>query len=483
VPPSVPAPQRAQRRESAAGAPGGRPADARESAAANDDLFQSTTMTTRSCHAWRAGLLAAALAVLPATLTAQPASAPTPAVRPVFTPTRASGMYAVGETVAWTATLPAGTTPEPGGYLYKIRKNNLEVLETGTLDFSKGPATIDIVVREPMMVYVEVTVPGFEAGAVAKLGAAVAPSKLTPSVPRPADFDAFWDGKLKALAQVPIESTLTPIESGNPDVELFTVALRSLGSTARAYLAKPKKPGPYPGLVILQWAGVYKLTPKASVDRAAEGWLTLNVSSHDMPLDQDSDPAVARRYGDVGALDRESSYFLKMYLRDVRGVDYVASRPDWDGRTLVLMGTSMGGQQSLVTAGLHPKVTAVLVNEPAGADSNGDRHGRKAGYPNWDAEFTAIMDTARYFDVVNFASRITAPAIVSVGFIDTITPPVGILIAFNQLKGPKELIPMIESDHNNRTPEKQGNWEKRWREVLATLVTGGRLTPVETALP
>jgi cephalosporin-C deacetylase len=440
-------------------------------------------MTTRTCHSWRASLLAAMLAVLPAHLAAQPAAAPTPAVKPVFTPKHPTGMYAVGDTVAWTATLPDGKAPEPGGYLYKIRKNNLEVLETGTLDFSKGPSTIDVVVREPMMVYVEVTVPGFEAGSVAKLGAAVAPSKLAPSVPRPADFDAFWNGKLKALAGVPIDPVVTQVESPNPDVELFAVALRSLGSTARGYLAKPKRPGPYPALVILQWAGVYKLTPKASIDRAAEGWLTLNLSSHDMPLDADSDPSVARRYCDAGALDRETSYFLKMYLRDVRGVDYVASRPDWDGRTLALMGTSMGGQQSLVTAGLHPKVTAVLVNEPAGADANGDRHGRKAGYPNWDAEVPRIMETARYFDVVNFAPRITAPAIVTVGFIDTITPPVGILIAFNQIAGPKELIPMIESDHNNRTPEKQGDWERRWREVLGALVKGGSLSPAATAMP
>ena len=299
-------------------------------------------------------------------------------------------------------------------------------------------------------------------------------------MPRPADFDQFWDAKLKALAAVPIDPVVTPVESPDPSVELFSVALRSVGSTARAWLAKPKRPGPYPALVLLQWAGVYKLTPKSAVDRAAEGWLVLNVSSHDLPLDQEQDPLVPRRYGDVGALSRETSYFLNMYLRDVRGVDYVASRPDWDGRTLVLMGTSMGGQQSLVTAALHPKVTAVLVNEPAGADASGDRHGRKAGYPNWDAEFPQIMQTARYFDVVNFAPRITAPAVVTLGFIDTITPPVGIWTAFNQMKGPKELIPMIESDHNNRTPEKQGDWEARWRAVLQTLVSGGTFVPTQS---
>jgi cephalosporin-C deacetylase len=425
-------------------------------------------MTTRSCHWFRASLAAAvAVTCLTAPLHAQPAPAQAPMptaaalVKPTFTPRNSTGIYALGDTVAWTAALPAGATPAPGGYLYKVRKNNLEILETGVLDFRTGAATIDVVVREPMMVYVEVTVPGYEAGAVAKLGAAVAPSKLTPAVPRPADFDAFWDAKLKALAAVPIDPVLTPAESPDPSVEVFSVALRSLGSTARGWLAKPKKPGPYPALVILQWAGVYKLTPKSAVDRAAEGWLVLNVSSHDMPLDQDQDPLVPRRYGDAGALDRETSYFLNMYLRDVRGVDYVASRNDWDGKTLVLMGTSMGGQQSLVTAGLHPKVTAVLVNEPAGADANGDLHGRKAGYPNWDAEFPPIMQTARYFDVVNFAPRITAAALVTLGFIDTIVPPVGVWTAFNQITGPKELIPMIESDHNNRTPEKQGDWEAR----------------------
>jgi len=40
-----------------------------------------------------------------------------------------------------------------------------------------------------------------------------------------------------------------------------------------------------------------------------------------------------------------------MYLRDSRAIDYIASRPDWDGKTIVVMGTSMGGHQSLVAAG------------------------------------------------------------------------------------------------------------------------------------
>ena len=94
------------------------------------------------------------------------------------------------------------------------------------------------------MVYVEVTVPGYEAGAVAKLGAAVAPSKLTPAVPRPADFDQFWDARLKALAEVPIEPMLTPVESPDPSVELFSVvaAQRGLDRTRLAGEAEAARP-------------------------------------------------------------------------------------------------------------------------------------------------------------------------------------------------------------------------------------------------
>ena len=89
-----------------------------------------------------------------------------------------------------------------------------------------------------------------------------------------------------------------------------------------------------------------------------------------------------RTYQAIGNTDRETSYFLNMYLRDSRVLDYLLTRPDWDGKTIVLTGGSMGGQQSLALAGLRPeKISAVLVCVPAGADSNGDLHGRKAGYP------------------------------------------------------------------------------------------------------
>ena len=387
-----------------------------------------------------------------------------------FTPFHPSGIYQEGEVAGWIVKAASAEAPA-ANCAYTIKKNNSEVLRASALDLSKGSASIEIKLDEPGMVYVEVT----GAGAPIHLGAAVAPWKLKPAAPRPADFDSFWDSKLQALAKVPIDAELTPVACDNPGVELYTVKLASLGSHVQGYLAKPAKEGKFPALVLFQYAGVYALKPQSVIDRAAEGWLALDVDSHDLPPNQAT--GVSNRYNAIGNTDREESYFLNMYLRDTRAIDYIASRADWDGKSLVAMGTSMGGQQSLATAGLNPKITAVLVCEPSGADSNGDLHGRKAGYPNWPSDNPKAMETALYFDTVNFAPRIKAPVLAALGFIDTTAPPAGIWTAMNQIPGAKEVIGMIDAAHNNITPDKLGAWDKRSAEALAQILEHGEFVP------
>jgi cephalosporin-C deacetylase-like acetyl esterase/lysophospholipase L1-like esterase len=402
------------------------------------------------------------------------------------TPYKASGIYAIGEKVGWTVSLPQGTS---GDYTYTVKKNNQDVIKTGSLSFStEGRATIEVTLDEPAMVFAKISPHADSpspAGADLALGAAVAPEKLQPSVPRPADFDSFWDSKIKLLRAMPENAVLTSSDSGKPDIEYATIRMDHLGGThVYGQLAKPKQPGKLPALVILQWASPpYPLQKQWVTDRAAEGWLALNIEPHDVLPDQPPSyysalPQELKNYQSIGRDDRDKNYFLQMYLADYRAVEYIASRPDWDGKTLVVMGTSMGGQQSLCVAGLNPKITHVIVNEPAGCDSNGPLHGRAAGYPNWPSDNPQIMQTALYFDAVNFAPHIKASSLVAMGFVDTIAPPVGIWIAFNQIKGPKEAAPMPDSPHNNlATPAQQRPYTSRSAEWLNTLVRGGQIYP------
>jgi cephalosporin-C deacetylase len=431
----------------------------------------------------------------------------------VFAPYHSSGIYNVGETVGWTVT-PGPATPS---YVYKwtIRRNNAVVLKEGKLDLSSGKDKIEIVGDQSEMIYVAIvpyanlapatpspdvpvatggdtpqgapaaldSAPAFTGGNTGRnnglyaVGAAVAPTKLGLSTPRPADFDAFWNDKLSQQAKIPLNPVLTPVQTDVPGVDMSMFTLDALGSQAHGYLAKPAKGGKFPALIQLQYAGVYALNARGDAQHAAEGWLVINVDSHDKsPADPSGD--IPRGYQAVGNTDREKSYFLDMYLRDSRALDYLLTRSDWDGKTIVLTGGSMGGQQSLVLAGLRPeKISAVLVCVPAGADTNGDLHGRKAGYPNWPSDNADVMRTALYFDTANFTSHIRAPVMAGMGFIDTTAPPAGIWTALNQIPGPKEPLPMIESEHDNLTPQKGSACPARTREILGDMVKGGSFAP------
>ena len=399
-----------------------------------------------------------------------------------FIPFHANGIYQPGEKLGWTVTRSNGAAG-PTRFAYDITKNELEVLRSETLDLSSGTATIEAVLDEPCMVFVELRPEGASPAPggpqrrpYASLGAAVAPIRLQPSVPRPVDFDEFWASKLKAMRAIPLDPVLTPMTSDVPGVEVSAVKVTALNTHMQGYVVKQQRDGKFPALVTYQGAGVRALRPDSAAARAAEGWLVVDVDSHDKTPDAPTGPP--SNYHTIGNSDREQSYFLNMYLRDTRAIDYVASRPDWDGKTIVILGTSMGGQQGIVTAALNPdRITALLVNEPSGGDTNGELHGRSAAYPNWPASDPKAMQAALYFDTVNFASLVKAPTLISMGFIDTVVPPAGVWIAVNQISAPKEVVPMVEANHVHITPNQVGAFAQRSTEVLGLLLRGVEFKP------
>ncbi len=85
------------------------------------------------------------------------------------------------------------------------------------------------------------------------LGAAVAPTDIQPSSPRPGDFDEYWSAKIAQLKGVPENAVLTGVESETVGVDLATIRMDHLnGAHVWGYIAKPNRPGTFPALRILQ---------------------------------------------------------------------------------------------------------------------------------------------------------------------------------------------------------------------------------------
>jgi cephalosporin-C deacetylase-like acetyl esterase len=59
----------------------------------------------------------------------------------------------------------------------------------------------------------------------------------------------------------------------------------------------------------------------------------------------------------------------------------------------------------------------------------------------------AEMETAAYFDVVNFARKVAVPGYYSWGFNDNVCPPTSMYAAYNVIDAPKQLLLALETAH------------------------------------
>ncbi|MFZ5495665.1 MAG: acetylxylan esterase [Verrucomicrobiota bacterium] len=317
--------------------------------------------------------------------------------------------------------------------------------------------------------------------------AAVAPETIRPFQTEPADFDAFWQKGKDDLAKIPLEARLTLLPEACTDkVNVYHVSFRTLNQAwnpqpPRIYgiLCEPRTPGKYPAVLKVPGAGVRPYA--GDPDLAARGAIVLEIGIHGIPVNLPQNVYDAL-YG--GALhsywlnqldNREAYYYHRVYLGCVRANDFLTAREMWDGRNLVVLGASQGGQLSIVTAALDPRVTALSATHPAMCDVAAELHGRAGGWPhpfkpNDDGSPSlhatpAKIATAAYYDTVNFARRLKVPGFYIWGYNDETCPPTSTFAAYNVITAPKTLA--VEPEQAHTYPPEQ--WEAINRWVLSTL--------------
>lgn len=384
-----------------------------------------------------------------------------PALTLKVVPERESGIYDVGEEAVFIVTVSRGDDRVTDGSVNFVVDDFLAAgkaagLPQGNVKLGDGPAKVVAKGRRPEFLRCQVTYTPAEGKAVrASAGVGFSPEEIGLSLPVPDDFDEFWAEQKRQLADVPLGPKLTSVENKTNGVESFNVQVQCLGGApVSGYFSKPidAKPKSLPIVLWVHGAGVRSSSLPNSLKGAQAGFLSMDINAHGSPNGKpgafysELSRGALNDYRYAGRKSRDTIYFRGMYLRIVRAIDFLTAQPEWDGKTVVAVGHSQGGGQSLVAGGIDDRVTFIAPGVPAICDHSGNSAGRVNGWPKLvpngadGKPDSKIQMAARYVDAVNFASRCKAEAIMSVGFIDAVCPPSSCYAAYNALLGKKSVI-------------------------------------------
>lgn len=383
--------------------------------------------------------------------------------------------YKVGEKVTFTL-----TAKDDSGEKLSAGKFRLYFRDSGGKNYQK-PLAVDLSKTNPLTVTTQLDHPGFIFLTPSKLttpdgkqlqwkrktpepfgGAAVEPEKIRTGGEKPADFDQFWSDGLKSYENVPVEVTPAP-EIKRKGYKCYHVKVSFPDGSGQVYgfLAIPQKPGKYPAVVSVPGAGPG--TPGLYVAFAPQKIktiiLTMNVhpfkAARNMPEQRKLYNDYVKQFDDGGYAhsnveDRNKYFFRNVWLAISRAIDHTATLPEFDGKNFAATGGSQGGATALAMAYLNKNITCVAANIPAMCDHHAWKAGRLESWPKIRTKLKGkgkSDDTIAYFDAAFFASSIKVPVFIGLGYVDVTTPPATVYAAYNNLPGPKEIMPLYGIGH------------------------------------
>ena len=357
-------------------------------------------------------------------------------------------VYAKGEKVVVTARAASGAGSHLSMY---VLLNGTKVLEKD-VELGLEPAVVyEASFDRPVfgMVYIESKQAGSDTG----IGFAVAPEEMHPGFSQPSDYRKFWKKELKSMRAVTPEVKLTEVESGDEGFVCydFEITMHE-GWPARGYLAMPRDAAEksLPIVMFFHGAGVKSSGSQSKVSTAVEyaklggGCIAVDVNAHGMLNGQPQTYYSAleknelRDYRCRPFTTKEDFYYKDMMLRDVRALDWLCTLREWDGKRVLVTGSSQGGSQSLAVAGLDRRVSSIVAIVPGYCDMGAVMdESRRSGWKRFYRDvhkYPGAENVLPYFDNV-FSIRYTkADLWMEAGLIDMTCAPEGMYAAFNNAR-------------------------------------------------
>lgn len=298
-----------------------------------------------------------------------------------------------------------------------------------------------------------------------------APFEIKSTVNLPKDFDAFWIKAKAENSKIPMDAVVThKPELSTATVNVYLVRLQNYksGNYFYGYLSKPKDDKKHPVLFNPPGAGVKKIVPITAY--AEKGFISFTTEIHGVSpeindADFESTREKLKEYWAINLDNKDNYYYKKVYLDGVRAIDFLTSLPEFDKKNVVVTGGSQGGALTIVAAGIDKRVNYIASFYPALSDNTGFLNNRSAGWPfmfsdKYQNNSPEKIKTMEYYDVVNFARKITVPGFYSTGYNDNTCSPTSTLSAFNSVTAPKEIVITPISGHwrFGETDDKSIKW-------------------------
>ena len=302
----------------------------------------------------------------------------------------------------------------------------------------------------------------------------------------PSDFEAFWSSTIAAARGHDLNAVFEPIDVGLATLAVYDVSFAGFnGDRIKGWYMRPRDAaGPLPGVVEyigygggrgfpLEWlafpsAGFAYLV----MDTRGQGSVWRRGDTADMP--NGANPAVPG-FMTQGILDPETYYYRRLYTDALRAVDAISSRTEVDSSRIAVTGGSQGGGLAIAVAGLLPTVKFCLTDVPflshfrrAVDIGPRDPYREIARYLQTHRDkIETVFHTLSYFDSLNFAARMRARALFSVGLMDTVCPPSTVFAAYNYVPGEKAIMEYYFNEHEGggaqHLQEKIRFLRERWR--------------------
>ena len=380
---------------------------------------------------------------------------------------KADGYYKVGEETVCTATLMKDGKPAVGDKLRCTVKRERDILKRDEFVCDGKAVTIKASMDRPGWLFFGFEIIGkdgqplkgegifkhrMKPSIVGEIGAMYDADKIKALDSRPGDFDAYWDACRAKLSQVPLDPKLAEVDvpkAFQGKVRCYAVEIKCLGRTpVTGYLAVPvnAKPKSLPACVDYLSMVWKDASPRIAIETASTGVLSLYASWHGLPTgktDKEYEQMSRTWYeegGKAGDTDRDTWFGHDMFFRVMRALDFIKSRPEWNGRELIVRGGSLGGIQTIAAAALDRDVTVAVASVPASCEYNGYKQRRDAAALYHGKESIARIEadprrarTLAYHDGVNFAPRIKCDIYVCTGFADELCTPSGVFAFYNAL--------------------------------------------------